>query len=200
MANLRGLGSDDFEFDLNRFRARGSFLYLRGSLAHTHDLSNGLQLFGKVQGQIADQPLVNSEQLAGGGLATVRGYLEAEAIGDDGVFGSFELRTPQLVTWTKSEGNDWRAYVFADGGVLTIRDALPGQASSFTLASVGIGTRFRLLNHLNGSLDAGCASAGSDPDRCLRHAGNRSALDRFLILPIGCPTNMQTNLLNANSH
>lgn len=155
MANLRGLGSDDFEFDLNRFRARGSFLYLRGSLAHTHDLSNGLQLFGKVQGQIADQPLVNSEQLAGGGLSTVRGYLEAEAIGDDGVFSSFELRTPQLVTWTKSEGNDWRAYVFADGGVLTLRDALPGQASSFTLASVGIGTRFRLMNHLNGSLDAG---------------------------------------------
>ena len=157
VANLRGLGSDEFEVDLNRFRARGSFLYLRGSVAHTHDLPAGLQLFGKVQGQVTDQPLVNSEQLAGGGLATVRGYLEAEAIGDNGVFGSFELRTPQLVTWTKSEGNDWRAYIFADGGWLTIRDALPAQTSSFTLASVGIGTRFRFLNHLNGSLDAGVA-------------------------------------------
>ena len=29
----------------------------------------------------------------------------------------------------------------------------PGQASSFTLASVGVGTRFRLLNHLSGSFD-----------------------------------------------
>jgi hemolysin activation/secretion protein len=102
---------------------------------------------------VTGQPLVNSEQLAGGGLATVRGYLEAETIGDNGIFGSFELRTPQLARWTKSEGNDWRAYVFAEGGVLTIQDALPAQASSFTLASVGLGTRFRLLNHLNGSFD-----------------------------------------------
>lgn len=155
IANLRGLGSDEAEFDLNRFRARGSFIYLRGSIAHTHDLPAGLQVFGKVQGQVTNQPLVNSEQLAGGGLATVRGYLEAEALGDDGVFGSFELRTPQLATWTKSEGNDWRAYIFADGGVLTIRDALPGQTSSFTLASVGVGARIRLMNHFNGSLDAG---------------------------------------------
>ena len=85
---MRGLGSDDEEFDLNRFRARGSFFYLRGSIAHTHDLPAGLQMFGKVQGQVTGQPLVNSEQLAGGGLATVRGYLEAEAIGDNGVFGS----------------------------------------------------------------------------------------------------------------
>jgi hemolysin activation/secretion protein len=153
VANLRGLGSDEEEFDLNRFRARGSFIYLRGSIAHTHDLPGGLQAFGKIQGQVSDQPLVNSEEIAGGGLATVRGYLEAEEVGDNGVFGSIELRTPQLATWTKKEGNDWRAYVFAEGGVLTIDDALPGQTSSFTLASVGLGTRFRLLNHLNGSFD-----------------------------------------------
>lgn len=155
VANLRGLGSDEAEVDLNRFRARGSFVYLRGSIAHTHDLPAGLQVFGKMQGQVTDRPLVNSEQIAGGGLATVRGYLEAEAIGDDGVFGSVELRTPRLATWTKSEGNDWRAYIFAEGGVLTIHNALPAQTSSFTLASVGLGTRFRLMNHLNGSLDAG---------------------------------------------
>lgn len=153
IANLRGLGSDDEEFDLNRFRARGSFIYLRGSIAHTHDLAGGLQAFGKVQGQVTGEPLVNSEQLAGGGLTTVRGYLEAEAIGDNGAFASFELRSPQLARWTKSEGNDWRAYIFTEGGVLTIQDALPAQASNFTLASAGLGTRFRLLNHLNGSFD-----------------------------------------------
>jgi hemolysin activation/secretion protein len=153
-ANLRGLGSDEREFDLNRFRASGSFIYARGSLGHTHDLPGGLQAFGKVQGQVTEGPLLNSEQLAGGGLATVRGYLEAEAIGDDGIFGSVELRSPQLATWTKSEGNDWRAYIFVDGGVLTIRDALPSQTSGFTLASVGLGTRFRLMNHLSGSFDA----------------------------------------------
>lgn len=153
VANIRGLGSDEQEFDLNRFNARGSFIYLRTSLAHTHDLPLGLQAFGKIQGQLADQPLVNSEQFAGGGLATVRGYLEAEALGDEGGFGSFELRSPQLATWTHAEGNDWRAYFFADGGVLTIHDPLPGQKENFTLASIGLGSRMRLLNHLNGTID-----------------------------------------------
>ena len=38
----------------------------------------GISFFAKVQGQIADQPLVNSEQFAGGGLGTVRGYFEVE--------------------------------------------------------------------------------------------------------------------------
>jgi hemolysin activation/secretion protein len=152
-AHLRGLGSGDETFDLNRFRARGSFVYLRGSIAHTHDLPGDLQLFGKLQGQVASQPLVNSEQFAGGGLATVRGYLEAEGLGDDGVFASLELRSPQLATHIKGEGNDWRAYVFADGGVLTLHDPLPEQTSTFTLASVGIGTRFHFYKHFNGSLD-----------------------------------------------
>jgi hemolysin activation/secretion protein len=152
-AHLRGLGSGDETFDLNRFRAQGSFVFVRGSIAHTHDLPMGMQVFGKVQGQVASGPLVNSEQFAGGGLATVRGYLEAEGLGDDGAFASFELRSPQLATWTKKEGNDWRAYIFADGGVLTLHDPLPAQTSTFTLASIGVGTRFRFYNHLNGSLD-----------------------------------------------
>jgi hemolysin activation/secretion protein len=151
-AQVRGLGSGDATFDLNRFRARGSFVFVRGSIAHTHDLPMGMQVFGKVQGQVASEPLVNSEQLAGGGLATVRGYLEAEALGDDGAFASFELRSPQLATW-KGEGNDWRVYAFADGGVLTLHDPLPQQSSTFTLASLGVGTRFRFYSHLNGSLD-----------------------------------------------
>jgi hypothetical protein len=37
--------------------------------------------------------------------------------------------------------------------VLTLHDALPQQTSTFTLASVGIGSRFRFYNHLSGSLD-----------------------------------------------
>ena len=134
---------------------------MRGSIAHTHDLPGDLQLFGKLQGQVASLPLVNSEQFAGGGLATVRGYLEAEGLGDDGVFASLELRSPQLATHIKGEGNDWRAYVFADGGVLTLHDPLPEQTSTFTLASVGVGTRFRFYHHFNGSLDVQRAAVGS---------------------------------------
>ena len=37
--------------------------------------------------------------------------------------------------------------------MLGIDDPLPEQQSTFHLASVGAGTRLRLLGHLNGSLD-----------------------------------------------
>jgi hemolysin activation/secretion protein len=153
-AHLRGTGSDEQEFENSRFKADGAFIYLRGELAHTRDLPGKLEGHVKVQGQIADRPLVSSEQYTGGGLGTVRGYLEAEAVGDSGVFGTVELRSPSLLGWV-GKGNEWRIYGFAEGGFLTLREPLPEQESRFELASVGVGSRLQLWNHLNASVDAG---------------------------------------------
>jgi hemolysin activation/secretion protein len=152
---LRGLGSSEAEFDNNRHGADGNFIYFRGDLSHTRDLPEGFQVFGKVQGQVADQPLLNSEQFSGGGLGSVRGYLESEALGDNALLGSLELRTPSLGDWMGKAVDDWRVYVFGDGGILTINDPLLEQQQEFKLASVGAGTRVKFLNHVNGSLDAG---------------------------------------------
>jgi hemolysin activation/secretion protein len=60
----------------------------RGDVSHTHDLPEGLQLYTRVQGQASEQALINTEQIAGGGLNTVRGYLIATQLGDSGVFGT----------------------------------------------------------------------------------------------------------------
>ena len=116
----RELGSDTAEFDLNRFKADGNFFYLRGDLSHQRDLPAGFQIFGKLQGQVADQPLVNSEQFAGGGLGTVRGYLEAEVLGDDGVAATVELRSPNVLPTRGAAGNEWRFYLFAEGGYYSL--------------------------------------------------------------------------------
>jgi hemolysin activation/secretion protein len=152
---LRGLGSDEAEFELNRHGASGDFIYFRGDLSHTRDLPEGFQVFVKAQGQAADQPLLNSEQFSGGGLGTVRGYLESEELGDNGIFGSAELRTPSLSEFLGKPVDEWRFYIFGDGGLLTINDPLPEQVAKMKLASVGVGSRVKLLNHLNGSLDLG---------------------------------------------
>jgi hemolysin activation/secretion protein len=152
--NLRGFGSDAQQFDFSRFKADANFIYLRTDLSHQHDLPYGFQYFGKIQGQVSDQPLVNSEQFAGGGLSSVRGYLEAETLGDNGAFGTVELRSPSLLVKLGPDANEWRFYIFTDGGYLTLLDPLPEQDSTFALASIGAGTRIRLQNHLNGSLDA----------------------------------------------
>jgi hemolysin activation/secretion protein len=153
--NIRNLGSNTEDFDFKRFNADGGYLYFRGDLSHTHDLPGGFQAFAKVQGQAASSPLINSEQFAGGGLSTVRGYLEATALGDSGVFGTLELRSPSLLWKLDTKENEWRVYAFLDGGHLWLLDTLPEQAAAFDLASVGFGTRLKVLNHLNASLDAG---------------------------------------------
>ena len=161
---LRGMGSRGANFERNRFRADGNFFYFRGDLSRTQQLPWGLALFGKVQGQAAGKPLVNSEQFGGGGTGTARGYLEAETLGDNAIFGTLELRSPSLVkskrTTSEGEnaideptGNDWRFYGFVEGGTLTSHDPLPEQESRFNLASIGIGSRFELFDHFNGSVD-----------------------------------------------
>ena len=43
---------------------------------------------------------------------------------------------------------------------MTLQDALPEQESQFSLASIGAGTRIRLHNHFNGSLDLGVPLIG----------------------------------------
>ena len=72
--SIRGLGSDQQQFDNLRYNADGNFAYFRGSLAHTQDLPLGFQAYGSIQGKPVHLPLVNSEQFAMGGLTTVRGY------------------------------------------------------------------------------------------------------------------------------
>lgn len=155
--SARGLGSDVYEFDAKRYLADGAYIYFRGDLSRTQDLPGGFQWFGKVQGQAANAPLINSEQMAGGGLSTVRGYLESAALGDNGIFGSVELRTPSLIGKADPDGGErayeWRFYAFWDGGRLTLNEPLPEQQSSFNLSSWGVGSRLRLANHLHGSVD-----------------------------------------------
>lgn len=150
---IRAGDDSTYEFEQKRYGASGNFVYLHGELSHERDLAYGWQGYVKVQGQLADQPLVNTEQVAGGGLSTVRGYLEAETLGDNAIFGTVELRTPSLLGWIKKPGNEWRLYAFADGGYLSLRDPLPEQEDTFNLASVGFGSQLRLLDHLNGSFD-----------------------------------------------
>jgi hemolysin activation/secretion protein len=156
-ANLhfRGFGSSAAKFDTVRYGADGSYLYLRGDLSHSHDLPGGFQVFAKAQAQLADQPLLNTEQFAVGGENTVRGYLESAALGDNAFLGSIELRSPSIATIFGKWMNEWRVYTFFEGGTLTLIEPLAQQQSHYSLASYGFGSRVRLWNHTSGSVDFG---------------------------------------------
>lgn len=154
--HLRGMGSGESDYSDKRYNASGNFIYLRGDAAHTHDIKGGAQIFGKVQGQIAGQPLINNEQIAGGGQGSVRGYLEASALGDNGVFATTELRSPTLIgkgDTSPDPANEWRFLAFADAGMVGIYDPLPGQGKRTGLAGIGLGSRARVQKHYNASVD-----------------------------------------------
>jgi len=156
--NIRGIGSNATQFDNNRFGADRNFIYLRGDISHTVYLPLDMQVFGKVAGQVADSPLINSEQFSVGGLDTVRGYLESEVLGDNAAVVNFEFRTPSLLGWIRGldkrkPSDEWRFYFFTDAAAVEIDEALPEQTQRYSLASFGTGTRATLFNHFNGSLD-----------------------------------------------
>jgi hemolysin activation/secretion protein len=162
--NLREPSSSPTDFDNKRYYASPSFAHLNADLSHTQELPEGLQLYGKIQGQLADGPLVSSEQLSVGGLDTVRGYLESEVLGDNGVVGNLELRSPNVGEWLQKqmknetgEGtprfttfNEWRSFAFVDAGVATVLHPLPDQQSQFELWSYGVGTRFKVFDKVSG--------------------------------------------------
>jgi hemolysin activation/secretion protein len=164
--NLRPLSDGIVTFDTKRFNASPSFTHFNADVSHTHELPEGFQLYGKVQGQVADGPLVSSEQFSVGGLDTVRGYLESETLGDNGVVGNLELRSPNigdmLQKQMKNETgqgparftvfNDWRFFGFTDAGIASILRPLPEQQSRFDVWSYGVGARFKMFDYLNGTL------------------------------------------------
>jgi len=157
---VRGLGSSPAEYENNRAFATGNFVHLNEDITYTQHLPFDTLGIFHFAGQLADQPLLSSEQFAAGGLTSVRGYLQSEAIGDDGLLESNELRSPSLTQYLSpyldmSAIDDWRVYGFADLAHVWILGALPGQTNAFTLESIGAGMRVGALGHLTGLIDVG---------------------------------------------
>ncbi len=139
---IRGLVTKEAQFADKRFKARGNYFVWKWDVQRTHQLPKGFVAFAWLDGQAADQPLVSNEQYSAGGAQTVRGYLESEALGDEAVRGTFELRTPARVGRWPVEGSTLNGFVFLDAASLWLKDPLPGQTSRYRLSSTGLGLRF----------------------------------------------------------
>jgi len=97
--------------------------------------------------------VISNEQFSIAGADGVRGYLEAERLGDNGLQASVELRSPLLDAYSYSFLKDWRVAAFYDSAALWQNAPLPGEQDEFGLASAGIGTRFSMLDVLDGAVD-----------------------------------------------
>lgn len=138
---IRALGNDVQEFEDKRFNAKPNYYYLRLGTEQLLRGWKGTGAYLRLGGQMSPEPLIANEQLAVGGATTVRGYLEAERLGDYGGFANFELRSPNfgpnLISWIDT----LYLHAFYDIGTLGINQSLPGQDSRFDLSSAGVGLR-----------------------------------------------------------
>lgn len=96
---VRGLGNERREFEEKRFRGQPNYAYANLELHHEEGLPRGFELILDARGRFTDQPLISNEQFVAGGLNSVRGYREAERLGDFGVVTQLQLTTPELAGW-----------------------------------------------------------------------------------------------------
>jgi hemolysin activation/secretion protein len=165
---IRALGGTDAsQFAVKRYNADPNYIILRPSLTRQQVIFGNWSLVGKIDGQVASGPLISNEQYAGGGVDSVRGYTEAERLGDNGAHASLELRTPQLLLGVSPHFEQSFIFVFADGAWLQTVDPLPGQIAAYHLASYGLGFRIKwrgLSTDLDGAhaISQGYVTAAGD--------------------------------------
>jgi len=153
--SVRGMGNEQSEFENKRFNARANYSVLTGGINFTHNLPYGMEFSSRFSGQAADSPLISNEQFSLGGMQSIRGYFETQALSDDGMIASLELHSPHLAPGYRDTINKLQALVFVDGGRGWVQQALPGNAKTYDLASAGLGMRFQLWKYFVGVLDLG---------------------------------------------
>jgi hemolysin activation/secretion protein len=132
----RGLVNSPTGFAASRYQGRANYAYLRADAAWTVRLPLNLHLTLRAAGQAALEPLVAYEQQSIAGADGVRGYLEAEDLGDNAVKGTVQLQLPPLTRHGFTLGD---LFVFFDGGQSHIIEALQGESSHTDLRSAGAG-------------------------------------------------------------
>jgi hemolysin activation/secretion protein len=155
---LRGLVTDNSEFEDKRFKSRGNYIYTTLGIERYQNLPWDFQLFVKADGQISDQPLPSNEQYLAGGLKSVRGYKETEEAGDNAIHGTVELAYPQFAK--RLELPEWISmspHLFYDIASLRLIDPLPGQNQPDTFSGTGAGIRGTFSRFLEYELSWGLA-------------------------------------------
>lgn len=157
---VRGVVNDPTEFFDKRFNGAANYFDIKLGTQYTRQLAASLQGYARFGLQYSPYALVSNEQLAIGGLDTVRGYTEAAELGDRGYNGTFELRSNFFAKSLHLPESLVHGFVFFDYGRVMVVDPLPKQLTAAELASYGFG--LRLLPWHGFSADLEYARAARD--------------------------------------
>ncbi|WP_227816850.1 ShlB/FhaC/HecB family hemolysin secretion/activation protein [Nitrogeniibacter aestuarii] len=138
------------QFECRRAGANRNFMTGRVDLGIRQSLGQW-RLNADLASQFASGPLISSEQFAVGGVDSVRGYLEAEALGDDGARLGLQLTSPGFApkAWPLAVN----ALAFYETGWVHVQESLDGQVENQVLAGVGVGLRAKAGKFLSATMD-----------------------------------------------
>ncbi|BAZ16724.1 surface antigen D15 domain-containing protein [Calothrix sp. NIES-4071] len=148
------LGIDAFDATTNTTGPDGEFFAWRGQAQWVKLLAPDTLFIARTDLQLADRPLLPSEQIGLGGQATVRGYRQDRTLSDNGFLASAELRYPVLRV-PEIQGL-LQVTPFIDFGTAwNTSNAGRGALNPDTLASVGLGLLWQQNNRLTARFDWG---------------------------------------------
>jgi hemolysin activation/secretion protein len=141
--------------DASRLGASGEFIKIEASVSRLQSLERWpwLQLYGEVAAQVADGSLLVSEQCGYGGSHIGRAFDPFEISGDHCLMALAEVR------YDLDIGQEWwintaQLYALADAGFVTRSgDVLPGEDRTESGTSLGLGVRYRALDHVSGLVE-----------------------------------------------
>lgn len=153
---LTGRNSDT-AFQTLRAFARSDYAYTNVQMQRITRLPAGYTWHVSAEAQLASANLLGSEQLGAGGFASVRGYDEREANGDEGYVLRNELHTPAFNFESVLPGRraQLELLTFVDYGFVHNKHLLPGEPRHVELASAGVGTRFSVDQNVSFRFDYG---------------------------------------------
>lgn len=156
---FRGAVTEQSEMSVKRSEAKGNYLAAILGLERQQKLPLGMGLRARIDGQVASEPLIPNEQFVAGGMESVRGYKESEALGDNGFHASVEFRAPDIAM---GKALSLTPYLFYDMAAVKLKKPLPGENVSQTLQGTGAGVRGVLFKFIEYQADFAFALSDSD--------------------------------------
>jgi hemolysin activation/secretion protein len=154
---FRGAVTNPHEFEDKRYDARGNYIFMTAGVERTQKLPADFSLLVKLDGQLADQPLISNEEYMAGGMESVRGYWESELAGDNAVHSVVELSSPDMLKEFGKPGFSLTTYLFYDAAALWVKEPLPGQVPVADIQGTGIGLRGTLFKGFDFQTDVATA-------------------------------------------
>jgi hemolysin activation/secretion protein len=118
------------------FHARANYFYVRADGTILFTLPKEVRLYLRLAGQYSGKSLIVDEDYPVAGIDGVRGYLEAEVLGDRALKGTLQLQSP---TWKRGAKSIADGFVFFDAAAADLIEASPGEAMRLHPRSWGTG-------------------------------------------------------------